>query len=279
MQIVESVSEMMDIQKLLIRPLGLVPTMGALHKGHLSLVEQSLQDNNTTVVSIFINPSQFGENEDLDKYPRPLEEDLALIENAGVDIAFIPNQTDIYADNFQTWVYMEEKSSILEGASRSGHFRGVATIVTKLFNITRPDRAYFGQKDAQQLNVIKTLNTDLNMGVEIIGMPTIREEDGLAMSSRNSYLSDSERNIASILYQSLCLSQEMFDTGERNPDKIKIAITNLLESHRQLSLDYVSVADLETLNEVNLIDKPVLILVAARIGTTRLIDNLVIRTE
>ena len=199
MQIVESVSELIETQKLLTRPLGLIPTMGALHKGHLSLVEQSLQDNNTTVVSIFINPSQFGENEDLDKYPRALEADLALIEDAGVDIVFIPNQTDIYPDNFQTWVYVEEKSSILEGASRPWHFRGVATIVAKLFNLTRPDRAYFGQKDAQQLNVIKTLNMDLNMGVEIIGLPTVREKDGLAMSSRNSYLNDSERNIAPIL--------------------------------------------------------------------------------
>ena len=279
MQIVESVSELIETQKLLTRPLGLIPTMGALHKGHLSLVEQSLQDNNTTVVSIFINPSQFGENEDLDKYPRALEADLALIEDAGVDIVFIPNQTDIYPDNFQTWVYVEEKSSILEGASRPWHFRGVATIVAKLFNLTRPDRAYFGQKDAQQLNVIKTLNMDLNMGVEIIGLPTVREKDGLAMSSRNSYLNDSERNIAPILYQSLCLSQEMFDTGERNPDKIKRAITNLLASQKQLSLDYVSVADLETLNEVNVINKPVLVLIAARLGTTRLIDNLVIWTE
>tara|TARA_B100001750_G_C15483804_1_gene587116 strand:- start:232 stop:1065 length:834 start_codon:yes stop_codon:yes gene_type:complete len=276
MRIVSKVSEMLAIQKDLERPLGLVPTMGALHRGHESLVNQSLKDNNSTVVSIFVNPSQFNATEDLEKYPKPLSTDLALLEKSGVDIAFLPDNEDMYPESFETWIEVEKTSAILEGQSRPGHFKGVATIVTKLFNIVKPDKAYFGQKDAQQLNIIKRLNEDLNIYVSIIDMPTIRDENGLAVSSRNAFLSDQERDAAHILFQSLSKAREMIIAGQCDTSTIRNGIMKMLGDSDLISVDYVSLSKLNSLKELTIIEKPVLISLAVTIGNTRLIDNIIV---
>lgn len=276
MRIVSKVSEMLAIQKDLERPLGLVPTMGALHRGHESLVNQSLKDNNSTVVSIFVNPSQFNATEDLDKYPKPLSTDLALLEKSGVDIAFLPDNEDMYPESFETWIEVEKTSAILEGQSRPGHFKGVATIVTKLFNIVKPDKAYFGQKDAQQLNIIKRLNEDLNIYVSIIDMPTIRDENGLAVSSRNAFLSDQERDAAHILFQSLSKARDMIIAGQCDTSTIRNGIMKMLGDSDLISVDYVSLSKLNSLKELTIIEKPVLISLAVTIGNTRLIDNIIV---
>ena len=276
MRIVSKISEMLAIQKDLERPLGLVPTMGALHRGHESLVNQSLKDNNSTVVSIFVNPSQFNATEDLEKYPKPLSTDLALLEKSGVDIAFLPDNEDMYPESFETWIEVEKTSAILEGQSRPGHFKGVATIVTKLFNIVKPDKAYFGQKDAQQLNIIKRLNEDLNIYVSIIDMPTIRDENGLAVSSRNAFLSDQERDAAHILFQSLSKAREMIIAGQCDTSTIRNGIMKMLGDSDLISVDYVSLSKLNSLKELTIIEKPVLISLAVTIGNTRLIDNIIV---
>ena len=195
------------------RPLGLVPTMGALHEGHLSLVRRARSENATLVVTIFVNPTQFAPNEDLAAYPRDLDRDIALLEQEGADLVFLPSPEEIYPDGFDTWVSVDRTSAPLEGESRPGHFRGVATVVCKLFNIVRPDGAYFGQKDAQQLQVIRRMNADLNLGVELTAMPTVREPDGLAMSSRNAHLNPAERRAAPVLYNSLRAARELYADG------------------------------------------------------------------
>ena len=248
MKIVSKVSEMLAIQKDLLRPVGLVPTMGALHIGHESLINQSLKDNNSTVVSIFVNPSQFNAAADLEKYPK----------------------------GFETWIEAEKTSVILEGQSRPGHFKGVATIVTKLFNIVKPDKAYFGQKDAQQLNIIKRLNEDLNLFVSIIDMPTIRDENGLAVSSRNAFLTDAERDAAHILFQSLSQAKEMIMEGKYDAGIIRNRITKMLGDSDLISVDYVSISKLKSLEELTIIEKPVLISLAVIINNTRLIDNIIV---
>ena len=276
MRIVSKVSEMLAIQKDLERPLGLVPTMGALHRGHESLVNQSLKDNNSTVVSIFVNPSQFNATEDLEKYPKPLSTDLALLEKSGVDIAFLPDNEDMYPESFETWIEVEKTSAILEGQSRPGHFKGVATIVAKLFNIVKPDKAYFGQKDAQQLNIIKRLNEDLNLYVSIIDMPTIRDENGLAVSSRNAFLSDQERDAAHFLFQSLSKAREMIIAGQCDTRTIRNRIMKMLGDSDLISVDYISLSKLNSLKELTIIEKPVLISLAVTIGNTRLIDNIIV---
>ena len=276
MRIVSKVSEMLAIQKDLERPLGLVPTMGALHRGHESLVNQSLKDNNSTVVSIFVNPSQFNATEDLEKYPKPLSTDLALWEKSGVYIEFLPYNEEMYPESFETWIEVEKTSAILEGQSRPGHFKGVATIVTKLFNIVKPDKAYFGQKDAQQLNIIKRLNEDLNIYVSIIDMPTIRDENGLAVSSRNAFLSDQERDAAHILFQSLSKAREMIIAGQCDTSTIRNGIMKMLGDSDLISVDYVSLSKLNSLKELTIIEKPVLISLAVTIGNTRLIDNIIV---
>jgi pantoate--beta-alanine ligase len=276
MRIVSKVSEMLAIQKDLERPLGLVPTMGALHRGHESLINQSLKDNHSTVVSIFVNPSQFNATEDLEKYPKPLSTDLALLEKAGVDIAFLPDNEDMYPESFETWIEVEKTSVILEGQSRPGHFKGVATIVTKLFNIVKPDKAYFGQKDAQQLNIIKRLNEDLNLYVSIIDMPTIRDENGLAVSSRNAFLSDQERDAAHILFQSLSKARDMIVAGQSDTRTIRNGIMKMLGHSDLISVDYISLSKLNSLKELTIIEKPVLISLAVTIGNTRLIDNIIV---
>ena len=212
-------------QREVARPLGLVPTMGALHEGHLSLVHRAREENATAAASIFVNPTQFGPNEDYRSYPRDLDRDLALLEERGVDLVFLPEPDDMYPAGFDTWVDVDRIASRLEGESRPGHFRGVATVVTKLFTIVRPDRAYFGQKDAQQAQVIRRINADLNLGVEPVVMPTVREADGLAMSSRNAYLNPQEREAALVLYRSLCLAREMYNNGVASASRIRDAMT------------------------------------------------------
>ena len=279
MRLVYTVAEMALAQKGVKRPLGLVPTMGALHEGHLSIVRRAREANATVVVSIFINPTQFGPQEDLTTYPRNMEGDLALLEELGVDLVFIPHIEDMYPAGFDTWVEVRRIASRLEGEFRPEHFRGVATIVTKLFTIVQPDRAYFGQKDAQQVLVIRRLNTDLNLGAELVTMPTVREPDGLAMSSRNTYLNSQDRQAALVIYRSLCLAERMYHEGERQADSIRESMSRLIQAEPLAQPDYISIADPETLDELDLIKKPALVSLAVRIGQVRLLDNVVLGAE
>ena len=259
------------------KPVGLVPTMGALHAGHLSLVDQARADNGTVVVSIFVNPTQFGDQNDLSQYPRDIESDLALLRQHGVDLVYIPSVQEVYPDGFDTWVNVGSLADKLEGLHRPGHFRGVATVVSKLFNVMRPDRAYFGQKDGQQTVVIQKLAKDLDMGVEIVVMPTIREADGLAMSSRNAQLSADDRKAAPVVYKALCNAYRRWAEGERNADNLKDAAKSVLLTESIIkSIDYVSVASMTTLDEVDLIDGNAILSVAVEIGSVRLIDNMVL---
>lgn len=276
MRLIHTVAEMASAQKGVMRPLGLVPTMGALHQGHLSLVTRAKEDNATVVVSIFVNPAQFGPKEDLSTYPRNEEQDLALLEEQGVDLVFMPQPDDIYPAGFDTWVNVGRVASRLEGESRPDHFRGVATIVTKLFNIVRPDRAYFGQKDAQQVQVIRKMISDLNLSVEMAVLPTVREPDGLAVSSRNAYLSPQERQAALVLYRSLWLAQQMYGQEELKSSVIKEAIQDIIRTEPMAHLEYVSIASPDTLDEIDTIREPALVSLAVRIGKTRLIDNVVL---
>jgi pantoate--beta-alanine ligase len=253
--------------------IGLVPTMGALHEGHLSLVRRARADNDTVVVSIFVNPTQFGPSEDYARYPRDPDRDLALLRDLGTDVVFMPPVEEMYPEGFDTYVQVEKLSQVLEGASRPGHFRGVATVVTKLFNIVQPHRAYFGQKDAQQLAVIRRLTRDLDLPVEVVGLPTVREPDGLAMSSRNAYLSPEERKAAPVLYRSLEAAQELWRSGVRDVSLIRQRMNEVLAAEPLARVDYVSVADAETLEELETVDRPALVSLAVRIGGTRLIDN------
>ena len=257
---------------------GLVPTMGYLHEGHLSLVKRARAENEFIAVSIFVNPTQFGPNEDLAAYPRDLDRDLKLLEPLGVDLVFNPTPVVMYPPNFQTYVTVEEMTKYLEGAARPTHFRGVATVVTKLFNIAGADRAYFGQKDAQQVIVIKRMVRDLDMPVHIVVCPTIRERDGLAMSSRNTYLDAEHRQAAPVLYRALCAAKEAFDRGERNGDQLRAMMRSLIEAEPLAKLDYVSAADAITLQELGPRPSPdegegVLLSMAAWVGKPRLIDN------
>ncbi len=259
---------------------GLVPTMGFLHAGHLSLVKRAKAENDHVAVSIFVNPTQFGPNEDLAAYPRDLDRDLSLLEPLGVDLIFNPSPEVMYPTNYQTYVTVEEVTKYLEGASRPGHFRGVATVVAKLFNIVGAERAYFGQKDAQQTIVIKRMVQDLNMPIDIIICPTQREADGLAMSSRNTYLDAEHRRAAPVLYRALNAAREAFDQGERNGDRLRAIMRMIIEAEPLAKLDYVSAADATTLQELgapalsgNTEKAGVLLSMAVRVGKPRLIDN------
>ena len=257
----------------LTRPLGLVPTMGALHEGHMSLVRRARQENATAVVSIFVNPAQFGPGEDFMSYPRDMDADLTRLDGAGVDVVFAPTAGEMYPDGFDTHVDVGRIAERLEGEARPGHFRGVATVVCKLLSIVRPDRAYFGSKDAQQGLVIQRLNADLDLGAEIVMCPTLREPDGLALSSRNAYLDADERRAATVLYRALSLARSM---RGRPAKAIRAAMLEVLEAEPLASVDYVSVADAATLEELEAVDRPALVSLAVRIGSTRLIDNIVI---
>ncbi len=257
------------------KAIGFVPTMGYLHEGHLSLVKEAKRNNDVVFVSIFVNPTQFAPNEDLDKYPRDIKRDEELLKKEEVDFLFYPNVENMYPEHFQTFVGVEELTKVLEGASRPTHFRGVTTIVNKLFNITKPNRAYFGKKDAQQLIVIKRMVEDLNMDVEIVGMPIVREKDGLAMSSRNKYLSKEERKEAICLYKSLQKAKELIENGTDNVSLIKEEMKKVINGYKIPKIDYISINSLDSLKELSKIEKNnTLISLAVFVGKTRLIDNL-----
>lgn len=273
MQVIETVSEFRVAERSAARPLGLVPTMGYLHDGHMSLARRARADNATVSASIFVNPTQFAPNEDLAAYPRDMDGDLAKLEEAGVDLVFAPAPQEVYPAGFDTRVDVGEIAAKLEGASRPDHFRGVATVVCKLLTIVRPDKVYFGQKDAQQCLVIKRLNADLNLGAEVVVIPTIRDSDGLALSSRNAYLRDGDRESALTLSRSLNLAREMHQSEILNAKKISGQMRNLIESEPRTSVDYISISDAETLDELDIIDRPALVSLAVRIGDVRLIDN------
>lgn len=252
---------------------GLVPTMGYLHEGHKSLIDRAVKENDRAVVSVFVNPMQFGPTEDLASYPRDLNRDAALCEEAGADLIFNPEPENMYSDDFSSFIDMNTLTKGLCGKSRPIHFRGVCTVVGKLFNIVQPDKAYFGQKDAQQLAVIRHMVNDLNFNLEIVGCPIIREADGLAKSSRNTYLSPEERQAALILSKSLERGRELIEAGERNAEVIKQAVTDLIQTEPLARIDYVELVDWNTLEPVERIEGPVLNAIAVYIGKTRLIDN------
>ena len=257
------------------KTIGFVPTMGYLHDGHLSLIKCSKKENDITVISIFINPIQFGQNEDLERYPRDIERDLRLCQQEKVDYIFYPSVNQMYPDGFSTYVTVEGITEGLCGAFRPGHFKGVATIVCKLFNIIKPDRAYFGKKDYQQFKVVQKMVKELNLDVQIIGCPIVREMDGLAMSSRNKYLSSKERQSASILYEALQEGRRLFYKGEVNPEKIKKHMINLIQSVPYVrQIQYIEIIDPETLKPRNFVTKGDVIVLAVFIGETRLIDNI-----
>lgn len=255
---------------------GFVPTMGYLHEGHKSLMQAARKNNDKVVVSVFVNPMQFGPNEDLESYPRDFEKDCALCESVGVDLIFHPEPEEMYADGFCSYVDMNGLTTELCGKSRPIHFRGVQTVVLKLFNIVKPDRAYFGQKDAQQLAVIKRMVKDLNVETEIVGCPIVREADGLAKSSRNTYLNPDERKAALILSRSLKLGRELIENGETDAKAVIKAITDSINTEPLAKIDYVDVVDFDTITPVDRIGKSVLVAIAVYIGKTRLIDNFII---
>lgn len=252
--------------------IGFVPTMGYLHEGHMSLIDAA-GENDKVVVSIFVNPMQFGPNEDLASYPRDLDHDAKLCEEHGVDLIFHPTPEEMYGDSFYAYVDMNTLTQELCGLSRPVHFRGVCTVVAKLFNIVTPDRAYFGQKDAQQLAIIKRMVKDLNMPLSIIGCPIIREEDGLAKSSRNTYLTSEERQAALVLSRSIFLGKELVEKGERDCTKIIAAMTAEIEKEPLAKIDYVKIVDFDTMQQVKKIEGGILTAIAVYIGKTRLIDN------
>ena len=278
MEIVYSVKDMQhaaDKLKHSNLSIGFVPTMGYLHDGHLALIRQAKEDNDIAIVSIFINPMQFSPSEDLDKYPRDFERDEMLCEQNGVDYIFYPSKEDMYPEGFQTYVSVDKLTKVLEGASRPTHFRGVTTVVNKLFNIIKPDKAYFGKKDAQQLLVIKRMVKDLNMNIEIVGMSIIRENDGLAMSSRNKYLNPDERKNAICLYRSLNRAQELIKLGVNSADIIKYEMRKIVKSYKYTKIDYISINRINDLSELDTIEKQnTLVSLAVFVGNTRLIDNI-----
>jgi pantoate--beta-alanine ligase len=277
MRIIESVPEMTKACRETSRLLGLVPTMGALHEGHLALVRRARQENQSVAVSIFVNPTQFGPQEDLSKYPRDLERDVDLLRQERCDLVFAPSPTAIYPPGFDTWVDVGPLGNKLEGAFRPGHFRGVATVVAKLLNITRPDQAYFGQKDGQQTVVVRQLVRDLDLGVEVVVVPTVRHTDGLALSSRNVYLTPQQRQAAPIIYQALCDANRRWRDGTTDADKLRQEVRRLLESEPLIErIDYVSVADAGTLDELDFIQGRAMVSVAVKLGTPRLIDNIIL---
>ncbi|MGI6711983.1 MAG: pantoate--beta-alanine ligase [Bacillota bacterium] len=255
---------------------GLVPTMGYLHQGHLALMQEARKNCDLVIVSIFVNPMQFGQGEDYEVYPRDLAKDAQLAESVGVDVIFAPSTADMYPKNYHTFVDIELLTDHLCGLSRPGHFKGVATVVTKLFNITQPDIAYFGQKDAQQVIVIKRMVADLNMPVDVVCVPTVREEDGLAMSSRNVYLNEEERQQAPVLYRSLKEAQALVEQGERNALIIKNRIKEIISQASLACIDYVEIVDEITVQPVDKLEGKILIALAVRFGQTRLIDNILL---
>ena len=276
MQTVTTLSELRRARATLAAPVGLVPTMGYLHEGHLSLVRRARAASSAVVVSIFVNPTQFGPGEDLATYPRDIDRDLHLLQAEGVDLVWMPTAEVMYPAGFQTWVTVEKVARVLEGERRPGHFRGVATVVAKLFNGVQPHRAYFGQKDAQQAVVIQQLTRDLDFPVEIVICPIVREPDGLAMSSRNAYLNPLERQAATVLYRALSAARAAFEAGERDADRLRRIVTGTVATEPLAELQYVSCADPATLEELETVTGRGLLSLAANVGRTRLIDNLIL---
>jgi pantoate--beta-alanine ligase len=255
---------------------GLVPTMGYLHEGHLSLVRRAREECDHVTVSIFVNPTQFGPKEDLSRYPRDLDRDLGLLEPLGVDLVWMPTAESMYPAGYQTWVEVEAITRPLEGAMRPGHFRGVATVVAKLFNAVQPHKAYFGQKDAQQAAVIRQMTRDLNFPIEVVVCPIVREPDGLAMSSRNVYLDSEQRKAATVLYRSLNAAREAYENGERDAEKLRQIMRDSLAMEPLAEVQYVSCADYDTLEELETVTGKTLLSMAVFVGKTRLIDNFVL---
>ncbi len=277
MRVVERIDELSaTLSSLRGKSIGFVPTMGYFHEGHLSLMRCARKENEIVVVSIFVNPIQFLPGEDLNRYPRDIERDRKLAEKEGVDLLFIPDEREMYPEGFSTYVEVSGITEKLCGRSRPGHFRGVTTVLLKLFNVVKPDRAYFGKKDFQQLKVVSRMVEDLNFGIEVVGCPTVREKDGLAMSSRNTYLSEEERRSALSLYRSLILAKEMFERGERDAETIRRRISEFILSHPHTRIDYVEVVDQETFEPVKRVREGDLIALAVFVGNTRLIDNWVV---
>jgi pantoate--beta-alanine ligase len=275
MKVIETVSEMETARAALGGRVGLVPTMGALHEGHLSLVRQARADSDHLVTSVFVNPTQFGPQEDLDRYPRDMDRDLRLLDAEGADIVFAPAAEEVYPPGFDDWVEVRGPlTSRLEGASRPQFFRGVTTVVARLFRIVLPQSAYFGEKDAQQLRVVRQMVREQGLPVEIVAMPTVREPDGLAMSSRNAYLSAEERRTALVVPRALDLARMMVERwGISDADLIRESLEDYVRQKPQARVDYIAVADNETLEELDVIDRPALVLLAVYVGSTRLIDN------
>lgn len=261
------------------KTIGFVPTMGYFHEGHLSLMRRARQECDVVVISIYVNPLQFGPREDFDRYPRDLQRDLKMAEEVGVDIVFAPSDEDMYPEGYQTFVEVTELTRSLEGFYRPGHFRGVTTVVAKLFNIVLPHKAYFGEKDFQQLRVVQRMVRDLNFPIEIVPCPTVRETDGLAMSSRNTYLNPEERKAATVLHQALKAADELFKSGERNVANLKAKVWEVLAMEPLARPQYVEIVDTQTLEPVFVVDRPAVILLAVFIGQARLIDEWVLQSD
>jgi pantoate--beta-alanine ligase len=276
MQVVETVSEVRRVRRAGRGSWGLVPTMGFLHAGHLSLVERACRENDHVGVSIFVNPTQFGPQEDLAAYPRDLQRDLRHLEQAGAELVWVPPVSEVYRTNYQTYVTVEDVTQPLEGERRPGHFRGVATVVAKLFNVFQPDRAYFGQKDAQQVAVIKRMVADLDFPLEVVVCPIVREPDGLAMSSRNVYLTPDQRAAAPVLYRALNAAAVAWRSGEHDGERLRRVMRDVLDAEPLAQTDYVSAADPLTLAELGDATNGVLLSMAVRVGKARLIDNLLL---
>jgi len=276
MKTVTTLSELRAARARLPKPVGFVPTMGYLHEGHLSLVRRAKEECASAIVSIFVNPTQFGPGEDLSKYPRDLARDLRLLESVNVDLVWTPTPEVMHPPGFQTWVMVEELTKGLEGARRPGHFRGVTTIVAKLFNAVQPQKAYFGQKDAQQAAVIRQMTKDLDFPIEIVVCPTVREVDGLAMSSRNAYLNAEERQAATVLFRALSATKAAYEKGERRAEALRQIMTETINAEPLAKLQYVSCADYDTLEELETVRGKSLLSMAVYIKKTRLIDNFVL---
>lgn len=282
MKIIHNIQEMARFAKekrLKGQTIGFVPTMGALHEGHLSLIRRSCKENDFTIVSIFVNPAQFGPREDFKKYPRNLKQDAWLCKKEGVGIIFYPDAKHMYPDDYRTYVNVDNLNEVLCGKSRPCHFRGVATVVTKLFNIINPDIAYFGQKDAQQAIIIKKMVKDLNMSVKIKVMPIVREKDGLAMSSRNLHLKETERKDATVFYNALNAASRSIGRGQINSSKIIKLMTGIIHKKKSAKIDYISIVDLKNLKPLDKIEDKALIALAVWIGKTRLIDNVTVKLK
>ncbi|MEX0749343.1 MAG: pantoate--beta-alanine ligase [Dehalococcoidia bacterium] len=277
MHVFRTIDDLQAWRRSLEGDVGHVPTMGYLHEGHLSLVREARRQSAHAVATIFVNPAQFAPHEDLGRYPRDEDRDLSLLEAERTDAVFVPTVDEMYPEGYATYVGVDALTQRLEGASRPTHFRGVTTVVLKLFNIVRPDRAYFGQKDAQQLAVIRRMVRDLDVPVHVVGLPIVREPDGLAMSSRNAYLTPEQRAQAPVLDRALALAERLFDDGVRDASQIRRHVEETIRAQPLAEIDYVSVADAETLDELEIVDGAALVSLAVRFGATRLIDNTVLQ--